>query len=154
MTAAVLRVVGPRRRRTHPVSPVVTRLWPECWAGTEPAEALDTGERELLVAFLHEAGHTDLQIAARTRMTLYTTARIRDRIGLAANAPVTGDRGGGLPVAELAEFRDRFIAGEPLAELAAAYRVTPDTARRLVRDVLDLQIARTTIPPTTIDKVC
>lgn len=57
-------------------------LWQDCCAGKEPAEALDPRDREDLVAGLVERGWTDLEIAAHTRMTLYTTARIRQRIGM------------------------------------------------------------------------
>ena len=53
--------------------------------GREPAEALTTRDRATLVFELHWSGFTDFEIAERCRMTLYTTARIRDRIGLPAN---------------------------------------------------------------------
>lgn len=62
-------------------------LWRDCCAGVEPAEALHTRDREDLVAGLVERGWTDQQIATHTRMTTYTTARIRERLGLAPNQP-------------------------------------------------------------------
>jgi hypothetical protein len=48
-----------------------------------PAEVLPTRDREDLVWHLHERGWTDDEIAEHTFMTLYTTARIRARLGLA-----------------------------------------------------------------------
>jgi hypothetical protein len=58
-----------------------------CRAGTEPAEALPQQEREQLVTELWAAGWTDVEIAQHTRMTTYTTGRIRIRLGLAAHPP-------------------------------------------------------------------
>lgn len=60
-------------------------LYERCLAGREPAESLPCKQRELLVAELCTAGWTDLQIAGHTRLTLYTTARIRARLGLSPN---------------------------------------------------------------------
>lgn len=60
-------------------------LWMKCWEGTEPAEALSMRDREDLVWHLHEQGLTDVEIGEHTRITLYTTARIRDRLGLKPN---------------------------------------------------------------------
>jgi hypothetical protein len=60
-------------------------LWKACCAGREPAEALDTRDREDLVAALVFRGWTDVEIAVLTRMSTYTTARIRSRLGLPAN---------------------------------------------------------------------
>jgi hypothetical protein len=57
----------------------------DAFRGHEPAEALSTHDREHLVAEFVEAGWTDLQIACHTRMTTYTTARIRQRLGLRRN---------------------------------------------------------------------
>lgn len=51
-------------------------------AGELPAEALTTVERERLVTVLWDAGWSDTDIADWTRMTEYTTARIRTRLGL------------------------------------------------------------------------
>jgi hypothetical protein len=56
-------------------------------AGREPAEALTTHDRARLVAELVIRGWTDQRIAEHTRQTLYTTCRIRERIGLSANQP-------------------------------------------------------------------
>lgn len=53
--------------------------------GLEPAEALSTGERRRLVTEFVVLGMTDLEIAELTRMTLYTTARIRRELGLEPN---------------------------------------------------------------------
>ncbi len=61
------------------------RVWKRCWEGTEPAEALPTRDREDLVWQMHELGWSDVQIAEHTRMSLYTTARIRNRLGLSAS---------------------------------------------------------------------
>lgn len=84
---------GKRARRMVPkhITPAVLRqrsnhkLWLACWEGTEPAEALSTRDREDLVWRLHEQGLTDLEIAEHTRMTDYTTARIRERLGMKPN---------------------------------------------------------------------
>lgn len=62
--------------RTHRV------LYERCLAGREPAESLPPAERERLVTELHSAGWPDQAIADHTRMTLYTTARIRARLEL------------------------------------------------------------------------
>ncbi len=56
-------------------------------AGREPAEALTGRDRWRLVAELHRAGLSDVEVAAWTRMTLYTTARIRTDMGLSRVAP-------------------------------------------------------------------
>jgi DNA-binding NarL/FixJ family response regulator len=60
-------------------------LWIACIAGREPAEALDARDREDLVAELVGRGWSDVEIAVLARMSTYTTARIRSRLGLAAN---------------------------------------------------------------------
>ncbi|HEY9354656.1 MAG TPA: hypothetical protein VIP28_15445 [Nocardioides sp.] len=57
-------------------------------AGVEPAEALTTRDRHRLVGMLVRDGWTDVDIAALTRMTTYTTARIRTRLDLPANPPI------------------------------------------------------------------
>lgn len=57
-----------------------------CLAGREPAEVLNGRQRYLLLAELHALGWTDLDIAIHTRWTVYTVARIRDGLGLAANS--------------------------------------------------------------------
>ncbi|MBN9739535.1 hypothetical protein DMP23_00175 [Amycolatopsis sp. A1MSW2902] len=56
-----------------------------CCRGEIPADALDTRDRETVVARLHAAGLTDTEIAEATRLTTYTTGRIRARLGLAAH---------------------------------------------------------------------
>lgn len=53
--------------------------------GEIPAEALPTHLRWRLVATLHRAGLTDVEIASVTCMTTYTTARIRTGMGLKPN---------------------------------------------------------------------
>lgn len=63
------------------------RLWQRCMEGKEPAESLPTKDREDLVWQLHERHWSDKEIADHTRMTLYTTVRIRERLGLAAQQP-------------------------------------------------------------------
>lgn len=68
---------SPRRRRA---------LLSACWAGHQPAELLDTADREHLIHDLWSLGWTDVEIAAHTHTTTYTTGRIRDRLGLAPNA--------------------------------------------------------------------
>jgi hypothetical protein len=60
------------------------QLYNACWRGELPAEVLDTADRELLVTELCSLGWTDVEIATHTRMTTYTTARIRTRLGLEA----------------------------------------------------------------------
>lgn len=61
------------------------RLLELCRAGQAPAEALDVRDREQLVRELWAEKLTDAEIAEHTRMTTYTAARIRDRLGLAAH---------------------------------------------------------------------
>ena len=73
-----------RRRPGAPIHPIHYRA---ALAGREPGEALNGADRELLVRTLVAWGWTDLRIAEHTRMTTYTTCRIRERIGLAANQP-------------------------------------------------------------------
>lgn len=65
-------------------------LWIQCWQGVMPAEALSTKDREDLVWNLVQQGWGDQQIAEHTRMTEYTTARIRERLELTANRPFEG----------------------------------------------------------------
>lgn len=76
--------------RTAPMLAAPPWRWPapliDAYTGAEPAEALTGPQRRLLVALLHRDGLTDRAIAERTRMSLYTTARIRgDLLGLAPN---------------------------------------------------------------------
>lgn len=61
-----------------------------CRRGHEPAELLTTSEREHLIFDLWAAGWTDLEIATHCRMTTFTTARIRARLGLAAHPSTKG----------------------------------------------------------------
>lgn len=61
-----------------------------CRRGTEPAELLTTAEREHLIYDLWAARWTDLEVAAHTRLTTYTAARIRSRIGLQAHPSTKG----------------------------------------------------------------
>lgn len=56
-----------------------------CLHGKRPAEELPTYLRARLVGRLHTLGWTDREIAVHTYMTLYTTVRIRERLGLSAN---------------------------------------------------------------------
>lgn len=66
--------------------PVTTGLvWRLALAGEWPADALSTLDRQALVLILHQRGWTDVEIACHTRMSTYTTARIRTRLGLAAH---------------------------------------------------------------------
>ncbi len=67
-----------------------SRLRAACWRGDLPAEVLETGDRETLVHDLWSAGWTDVEIAIHTRMTTYTTGRIRARLGLAAHPSTKG----------------------------------------------------------------
>lgn len=62
-------------------------LWRRCWEGTEPAERLTPRDREDLLYHLHRAGWSDQDIARHTRLSLYTTGRIRDRLGLEPHHP-------------------------------------------------------------------
>jgi hypothetical protein len=76
-----------RTRYRAPTGPRRPVQYQAALRGREPAEALLPADRELLVRTLVEWGWTDLSIAELTRMTLYTTCRIRERIGLPANQP-------------------------------------------------------------------
>lgn len=71
----------PRKPFTSP------RLLALCWAGKAPAELLTRGERDLLVSELWAKGWTDSQISVHTKLTEYTTCRIRERLGLSARSP-------------------------------------------------------------------
>jgi hypothetical protein len=64
------------------------KLWVRCLEGLEPAESLPALDRADLVWHLvHDLGWTDREIADHTRMTDYTTARIREHLGLKQNQP-------------------------------------------------------------------
>lgn len=54
-------------------------LWRLCLLGREPAESLHWRDREDLVVGLAGRGWSDVEIAVLTRMSTYTTARIRER---------------------------------------------------------------------------
>lgn len=78
------------RRRMSALPTVLDRRsskarWTAACEGKLPAESLSTRDREDLVYDLHQLGWSDGQIAEHTRMTTYTTARIRDRLGMRAN---------------------------------------------------------------------
>lgn len=62
-------------------------LYRKAAAGLIPAEALPTHLRWRLVADLHRAGLTDVEIAEHTAMTTYTTCRIREGMGLTQIVP-------------------------------------------------------------------
>lgn len=78
-----------RPQRNHAPAPHVRHAkspkWQACVRGDLPAEALPQRDREHLVTQLHTAGWSDTDIAAHTRMSTYTTARIRDRLALPPN---------------------------------------------------------------------
>ncbi len=58
-----------------------------CWAGQMPAEILTRGERDLLLFELWQQGKTDVEMSVHMKQTLYTTCRIRTRLGLSARCP-------------------------------------------------------------------
>lgn len=67
-----------------PTQPILyRRLTAACWNGGLPAELLQRGDRDQLIYDLWEAGWTDAEVAVHTRLTTYTAARIRARLGLA-----------------------------------------------------------------------
>lgn len=78
-----------RRRLTAPPPRPGARSpnerWRQCCAGQLPAEALSQRDREDLIAELVDHGWTDTDIAAHTRLSTYTTGRIRSRLGLEPN---------------------------------------------------------------------
>lgn len=55
-----------------------------CRLGQQPAELLHPRDRQELVYDLWLAHWTDAEIATHTRMSTYTAARIRNRMGLPA----------------------------------------------------------------------
>lgn len=71
----------PRKPFTSP------RVLALCWAGKLPAETLTRKERDLLLFELWAKGWTDLQISAHMKLTLFTTCRIRERLGLPVRRP-------------------------------------------------------------------
>lgn len=60
-------------------------VYGQAFRGEVPAERLDRAERDRLVRVLHGYGWSDVEIAEHTWMTVYTTARIRIRLGLGRN---------------------------------------------------------------------
>lgn len=71
-----------------PARPVYDQhLYDRCRAGLEPAELLTTAAREHLVYELWLLGWTDVEVAAYTRMSTYTAAAIRTRLGLTCRPP-------------------------------------------------------------------
>lgn len=60
-------------------------LYRRALEGEVPAESLPTFLRWRLVATLHRAGLSDVEIAEVSRMSTYTTARIRAGMGLKPN---------------------------------------------------------------------
>lgn len=82
----------PRLTRTAALPPVPTmrsenHLLAMAKAGLLVAEELPTTAREQLFTDLWALGWSDLEMAEHTRTSLYTTARIRDRLGLRPNRP-------------------------------------------------------------------
>ncbi|MCZ4557931.1 hypothetical protein O4215_20430 [Rhodococcus maanshanensis] len=75
-----------KRKLIPPQEPVKYR---SALAGRLPAEALTPNDRRVLVRQLVTDGMSDLEIAAHTRWTLYTTSRIREDLWLAPNQPTT-----------------------------------------------------------------
>ncbi len=59
--------------------------WAACCQGRFPAEVLSTRDREDLIVDLHTLGWSDVEIAEHCMLSTYTTARIRDRLGLTPN---------------------------------------------------------------------
>lgn len=60
------------------------QLLRDCRLGQQPAELLHPRDRQELVYDLWLAHWTDAEIATHTRMSTYTAARIRERMGLPA----------------------------------------------------------------------
>jgi hypothetical protein len=82
------------RRRAMPKALALGRpranwkLWVRCLEGHEPAESLPNVDRaDLVWHLIHDLGWTDREVADHTRMTDYTTARIREHLGLNPNQP-------------------------------------------------------------------
>lgn len=75
-------MTGPVPLLPHAVRRRNRELWQACLRGQEPAESLSQRDREHLVAVLVSHSLSDLDIASHTRMTEYTTRRIRERLGL------------------------------------------------------------------------
>jgi hypothetical protein len=73
-----------------PPPPTNRALYRRCLDGSEPAESLSMEWRERLLRILHNRGWTDCEIAVHTRMSTYTTARIRSRMRLKPNTAWKG----------------------------------------------------------------
>jgi len=76
--------------RPHTAPLTRSHLMAACRRGDLPAEVLPTEDRERLLRQLWRAGWNDTEIAQHTRMTTYTAARIRSRIGLQAHPSTRG----------------------------------------------------------------
>ena len=61
-------------------------LYDRCRAGLEPAELLTTAAREHLLYELWSLGWSDVEVAVYTRMSTYTAAAIRTRLGLSCRS--------------------------------------------------------------------
>ena len=78
MSTSLRRTDGPK-----PLRPGHDQyLYDRCRAGLEPAEMLTTGAREHLLHELWLLGWSDVEVAVYTRLTTYTAAAIRTRLGL------------------------------------------------------------------------
>jgi hypothetical protein len=75
----------PRRLRAPPERRTGHRAYRLALEGRLPAEALSTTLRWRLVAELHRAGLSDVQIAEWTLLSTYTAGRIRSSMGLKPN---------------------------------------------------------------------
>lgn len=83
-----IRVVvgsGPAPERPGTAPRALRKLFDQCRGGVLPAEILPAYARDWLVHELHGMGWSDVEIATHTRMSTYTTGRIRDRLGLEPN---------------------------------------------------------------------
>lgn len=78
----------PQPPQTAPITRALIQI--ECWRGNWPAELLTVAEREHLIFELWSYGWTDVQIASHTKLSTYTTGRIRGRLGLAAHPVMEG----------------------------------------------------------------
>jgi len=90
--AHAVHVANWRAEAAIDAGPIEPGRYRRALAGDEPAEALLHPDRARLVLILHTRGLPDAHIASHTRMTTYTTARIRSSLGLAANRRATEER--------------------------------------------------------------
>jgi hypothetical protein len=100
--------------RPEPRNRSEERLLGEALAGDRPAEDLPEYLRHKTFLVLHNWGWTDMQMAEHTRTSLYTTARIRDYLGLEPN-------------------RDRHVAGAPAAQISDLHTRRWDLAHGRLR---------------------